>query len=481
MKHYVAVDIGASSGRVLLGSIIEGKLALEEIHRFKNGFTHQEGHDRWDIDELMQQILTGLAEVKTRGIESCSVGIDTWGVDYVLLQQGKKLSDPISYRDKRTENAIVNLTEQCSKDYIYKKTGIQFLELNTLYQLYVEDKAVLSQADQLLLIPDYIGYCLTGKAVSEVTNSSTTQLLNYSDKLFDDDLLSEIGVKADLFAELVEAGTILGPLQAEKFPDFELPACEVITVATHDTASAIVGVPATQANWSYISSGTWSLLGKELATPKVTDASFAANYTNEWGAYGTYRFLKNIMGLWLVQEIARNENYLHSYAEMAELANETAYFTSVIDVNDERFNNPPQMITAIQDYCRETKQPIPETTGELTNCVYSSLALCYAKEIKALDEIVGEKTAVLYIVGGGSNVAVLNQLTADLANITIKTGPAEATAIGNLAVQMITTGEIANLAAARQVIANSFAGDTYEPTHNGNKEIEQLLTKIGGH
>ncbi|EUJ35966.1 rhamnulokinase [Brochothrix campestris] len=481
MKHYVAVDIGASSGRVLLGSITAGKLALEEIHRFKNGFSHKDGHDRWDIDELMTQILTGLTHVKSRGIESCSVGIDTWGVDYVLLQQGQKLSDPISYRDKRTENAIVNLTEHCSKDYIYQKTGIQFLELNTLYQLYVEDKDVLAQADTLLLIPDYIGYCLTGKAVSEVTNSSTTQLLNYSDKLFDDDLLSEIGVKPELFAELVEAGTVLGPLQREQFPTFDLPACEIITVATHDTASAIVGVPATHANWSYISSGTWSLLGKELATPKVTAASFAANYTNEWGAYGTYRFLKNIMGLWIVQEIARNEDYLHSYAEMAELANETAYFTSVIDVNDERFNNPPQMIAAIQDYCRETNQPIPQTTGELTNCVYSSLALCYAKEIKALDAIVGEKTAVLYIVGGGSNVAVLNQLTADLANITIKTGPAEATAIGNLAVQMITAGEIDNLAEARQVIAQSFAGETYEPSNNANNEFEHLLTKIGGH
>ncbi len=457
MKNYVAIDIGASSGRLLLGNIRDGKLELSEIHRFKNGFTFRDGHDRWDIDSLIREIFAGLEKVKQMGISSCTLGIDTWGVDYVLVDSaGNKLGDPVSYRDSRTTGKISELTSEYPKDYIYKKTGIQFLELNTLYQLYVEDKDLIAAADKILLIPDYIGFVLTGKQVAETTNSSTTQMLNLREQLFDSDLLEHLGIDPCKFAELRDAGTYLGKLKPEWHEKFDLPDTDVITVATHDTASAVVGTPAEDENWAFLSSGTWSLLGMELRTPVTSELAFQENYTNEWGAYGTYRFLKNIMGLWIVQEIARQTDYKYSFAEMAQLAEKEEFFTSIIDVNDERFNNPDNMIEEIQAYCRETGQPVPESIGELTNCVYGSLALCYAQALQKMKEITSKEINALYIVGGGSNVKTLNQLTANLAGIKVYAGPQEATAIGNLSVQLITEGEIGSVQDARDLIRESF-------------------------
>ncbi|MFU1792240.1 rhamnulokinase [Paenibacillus azoreducens] len=479
MRNYVAVDIGASSGRMILGNLVEGKLNLREVHRFKNGFTFRDGHDRWEIDGLIHEIFAGLEKLKQEGVTECTLGIDTWAVDYVLVAPGgEKLADPISYRDSRTQNKIAELTSEIQKDDIYQKTGIQFLELNTLYQLYAEDQELIKQADKILLIPDYIGYVLTGKKAAETTNASTTQMLNLRERLFDKDLLMHLDIDPCQFAELTDAGTYLGEMKPKWHEKYDIPACRVITVATHDTASAVVGTPAKGKNWAFLSSGTWSLIGMELTAPNNGRMAFEENYTNEWGAYGTYRFLKNIMGLWIVQEIARNSDSRLSFAEMADQANQYPFFKQIIDVNDPRFNHPVHMITEIQNYCRETGQDVPESIGELTNCVYGSLALRYAKELEKMKRITKRDIEALYIVGGGSSVEILNQLTANLAGVTVYAGPAEATAVGNLSVQMITEREIKDVDQARDLVRNSFDIKEYKPQKIESASVFEKYDKI---
>lgn len=463
-KTYVAVDIGASSGRLMLSQLKDGKMSLKEMHRFKNGFTLKDGHDRWDIDHIIKEIIIGLSKIKKAGYNHISLGIDTWAVDYVLVgKDGKKLEDPISYRDARTTHAIQDLTAKVSKKQIYKKTGIQFLNFNTLYQLFEEDKSLLAKTDKIMMIPDYIGYVLTGKAVLEVTNASTTQMLSLREGLFDKNLLKEVNVKQDQFPKLVDAGTPLGKLDKSKFPDYDLPDTDVITVATHDTASAVVGSPGMGHHWAYLSSGTWSLLGTELNVPENGPEAFQENYTNEWGAYGTYRFLKNIMGLWMVQCVKRELDDKYSFPELADMASQVEPFQQFININDERFVNPKNMIKEIQEYCRETGQKIPETPGEVVMAIYSNLALFYAREIQKLNHILGYKIDTLNIVGGGSNVALLNQLTSTISGIEVYAGPGEATAISNLIVQMITRADILNVYLGRRIISDSFDIKKYEP------------------
>lgn len=466
MKNYIAVDIGASSGRLLHSKVIDGKLEIEEIHRFKNGFQRINHHDRWNIDVLVREVFIGLEKAKEKGIDHTYLGIDTWAVDYVLINDHQeKIADPISYRDKRTQNQIEQLTSKYSKELIYEKTGIQFLELNTLYQLFVENKALLKKANKLLFIPDYIGFILTGKQVTEVTNASTTQMLNLRSSLFDEELLELVEVTADLFAPLTDAGTYLGKVQNKWSDQYDIPEVEVITVASHDTASAVVGVPATTpGNWSFLSSGTWSLIGIETISPVNSQKAFLNNFTNEWGAYGTYRFLKNIMGLWMVQEVKRLYSNDMTFSEMAKAADEYEYFTSILDVNDTRFTNPENMIEEIRQACRETSQPVPNTIGEIVNCIYSSLAKSYQEELEHIEDIVGKKVEHLYIVGGGSNVETLNQLTADLTKRTVYAGLNEATAIGNVIVQMITMKDLSDVKEGRQLIEKSFEIKKYEPS-----------------
>lgn len=473
MNDYIAVDIGASSGRLILGRMNQhNKLELEEIHRFANGFTKENGHDRWAIDQLIHEIFIGLEKAKKLGVVKAKVGIDTWAVDYVLVgMDGCKIQNPISYRDQRTHHAIEELTLDLPKEYIYKKTGIQFLELNTLYQLYKENKEDLKKTDRIMMIPDYIGYVLTGNAVAEVTNASTTQMLNLREGLFDKDLLAKVNVYPEQFPRLVESGSVLGPIRHKWRLQYNIPYCEIITVATHDTASAVVGTPGQGDNWAFLSSGTWSLLGKELNVPENGSEAFRENYTNEWGAYGTYRFLKNIMGLWIVQSIRREQNNKYSFAEMAAQAEQVEPFQQFININDERFSNPESMIGEIQAYCRETGQTVPQTTGELVSAAYCNLALFYANELEKLAEIVRHPIHVLHIVGGGSNVDFLNQMTSTLAGIAVKAGPSEATAVGNLLVQMISSGEVGNLSEARKLVARSFAIKTYKPQENEYPDV----------
>jgi rhamnulokinase len=464
LQAYVAVDIGASSGRLMLSGIEDGKLTLKEVHRFSNGFVEEEGHHRWNIDHLVNEIFTGLEKVKKMHINQVRLGIDTWAVDYVLVGfDGQKLCDPVSYRDNRTRTAIKDLTSDLPKEYIYEKTGIQFQDFNTLYQLYTEDRDKLSQTDKIMMIPDYLGYVLTGNAVTEVTNASTTQMLNLREGLFDNDLLKKVNVFADQFPRLVEAGTYLGNISHKWHTKYDLPETEVITVATHDTASAVVGTPGKGDDWAFLSSGTWSLLGAELNTPENGLDAFKENYTNEWGAYGTYRFLKNIMGLWIAQCVKKEYDNKYSFSELVDLAAKEAPFQQFIDVNDKRFENPVNMITELQSYCKETDQKVPETPGQLMMAIYSNLSLFYANELQKLGKILGHPINVLNIVGGGSNVQLMNQLTSDLANVKVIAGPSEATAIGNILVQMITTKQVKNIHEGRQLIANSFDLKTFEP------------------
>lgn len=463
-KTYVAVDIGASSGRLMLSQLVDGKLKLEEMHRFKNGFTKKDGHDRWDIDHLIQEIFTGLEKIKKAGYTEITLGIDTWAVDYVLVgKDGERLNDPVSYRDARTQESIEKLTSELPKEYIYEKTGIQFLDFNTLYQLFEEDQDLLAQTDKILMIPDYIGYVLTGNAVTEVTNASTTQMLSLREGLFDDNLLEKINVKQEQFPKLVDPGTNLGELADKWHQKYDLPKTKVVTVATHDTASAVVGTPAVGQRWSYLSSGTWSLIGAELNVPENGEAAFEHNYTNEWGAYGTYRFLKNIMGLWIIQNVKEELDNKYSFAELAGLAGQEEPFQQFIDVNDDRFQNPANMIQELQAYCRETGQKVPETPGEIAMAVYSNLSLYYANELEILGNILGYKVDALNIVGGGSNVEIMNQLTATIAGVDVYAGPSEATAIGNVIVQMIAEGDILNVYLARRIIADSFPLKKYSP------------------
>ncbi|MFP4978555.1 rhamnulokinase [Paenibacillus sp. CN-4] len=465
MNHHIAVDIGASSGRLVLGTLQQGVLSLEEIYRFSNGFTEKDGSCYWDIDNLFDHILHGLRKAKAQGIERCTLGIDTWAVDYVLLDRtGARIRDVYAYRDRRTDHAPEEVARQMDPAVLYEKTGIQQLTFNTLYQLYVHDRDELSRAETILLVPDYLYYLLTGKKMNEVTNASTTQLLNLGTREFDEDLLALLGLKREQFAPLVEPGHSLGPIRESLVKLHNLPECELVSVPTHDTASAVAGVPVRKGrSWAYLSSGTWSLLGVERTAPVTGEAARQANYTNEWGVYGTYRFLKNIMGMWLIQEVRRLDGERYSYAELAAMAEREQPFRSLIPCNHPRFMNPDNMIDEIRAACAETNEPAPDTIGRLARCVFDSLALSYRSYLRELESLTGATYDVLQIVGGGANNTFLCQLTADVTGIEVLAGPTESTALGNLAVQMISSGEFADLDGARAVIADSFDIRSYTP------------------
>lgn len=465
MTSYIAVDIGASSGRIILSDSNQGKIAMKEVYRFKNGFLAKEGHDRWNIDQLLKEILFGLQIVKQEHqVNECYLGIDTWAVDYCLLDEtGALLSQPIAYRDSRTSTVLEKFQQHMTIQELYQRTGIQLQPFNTVFQLFVEEKEQLEKTKKIALIPDYLGFKLTGNLVTEKTNASTTQLLNTKTNTWDLKLLEFIHIDTSYFAPLVDAGNILGKLDPLLFQAYDLPDTTVITVATHDTASALIGTPGQGENWAYISSGTWSLLGIETEKANVSMKALSGNYTNEWGVHHSIRFLKNIMGMWLIQEIARNQQYNYSYSELVQLAKKEPAFQQFIDINDPRFLNPKNMIEEIQTYCEETKQCVPETAGQLARCIYDNLALCYAYELKKLMAETDRFVDTLHIVGGGSNNHFLNQLTANTTQVTVEAGPAEATAIGNLLLQMIVTGKFETIQEARLAIKQSFDYQIFEP------------------
>jgi len=455
IKYYLAVDIGASSGRHMLAHLEDGKVILEEIHRFSNGMVEIDGHKRWNIDELFRQIIIGLKKCKELGKIPVSMGIDTWAVDYVLLDENDNVVRPcFGYRDSRTAGMDEEVYKIIPQDKLYERTGIQKAIFNTIYQLMADKKdGYLDGAKNFLMVPDYLHYLLTGVKSNEYTNCSTTQLLNPDTKSWDYELIEMLGFNKDLFGEIKQPGTFIGA-----FSDSVKAAvgfdCKVVLPPTHDTASAVFAVPNTSDNVLYISSGTWSLLGSENMQAICTKEAMEANFTNEGGYDGRFRFLKNIMGLWMIQSV-RNEliaaGQEYSFAELCNLA-EQADIDSIVDANAEFFLAPASMINAVKDYCKNQGQKVPETPGELAKVIYQSLAICYRKACAEVETITGKHFDIINVVGGGSKAGYLNKLTAETIGKTVIAGPSEATALGNIGAQMVAAGEVAGLKEFRNIL-----------------------------
>ncbi len=458
MKAYLAVDIGASSGRHILGWVAEGTLVLREVYRFSNRLHSREGHLCWDMEQLFAEIVQGLAQCKEEGIIPVSMGIDTWAVDFLLLdRQGKPLGNAVSYRDSRTQGMDRLVEARISPEELYARTGIQKQAFNTIYQLMAvkqQEPALLEQAQRLLLVPEYLTYRLTGRRESEYTNATTTGLVNAQTKTWDEEILDRLGYPRRLFGELRQPGFSVGGLspQVQERVGFD---CQVLLPATHDTASAFLAVPAKE-NGVYLSSGTWSLLGTELPAPVLTEESRRCNFTNEGGYQYRFRYLKNIMGLWMLQSTRREAGEGTSFAALEQAARDAGEFPSRIDVNHPSFLAPESMGEAVRSLCRETGQPVPATLGELAACVYHSLAQSYARSIQELSALTGKSYTAVNVVGGGSRDSYLNQLTAQATGLPVYAGPTEGTALGNLLVQMLAQGEFPDLAAARRAIRHSF-------------------------
>ncbi|MCQ1059897.1 rhamnulokinase [Photobacterium sp. ZSDE20] len=456
MNYFLAVDIGASSGRHLLGYLKDEKIVLEEIYRFTNKLSDKNGQLCWDLESLFSHVLRGLEEcVKIEKIPQ-SIGIDTWGVDFVLLDESEEvIGNTVSYRDDRTKGVMERICNQVGSKEIYNKTGIQFMSFNTLYQLDSIDIEEKRKACSFLMIPDYLNYLLTGEKVNEYTNATTTQMFNLSSDQWDKDLLEVAGVTSDIFGETKLPGHCIGRLK-ESIKAIVGFDCNVVLPATHDTGSAfIASVFDIEEDGVILSSGTWSLLGKELDKPIVSDASRKNNFTNEGGYDKRFRFLKNIMGLWIIQEVSRILDYRYSYAELAQMARESKEFTSIIDVNNERFFVSENMIEEIVEYCKETGQAYPTEIGEVCICVYRSLAKSYGDCINEMIEITGKNINKINIIGGGSKNDFLNELIEEVTGKEIVVGPVEATGMGNIIVQMLSMGEINNLTTAKNYVKNS--------------------------
>lgn len=475
MDFYLAVDIGASSGRHILSHMENGRIVLEEIYRFPNGMVNKDGHLVWDHKKLFGEILTGMRKCKERGIEPVSMGIDTWAVDFALLDEhGALLTDIYGYRDNRTGGMDEKVYELISEEELYARTGIQKQIFNTIYQLMAlkcTQPQALENADVMLLIPDYFHYLLTGKKVTEYTNATTTQLVNPTTHTWDEELIEILGFPRKIFTEIKQPGTMIGELKMEIQKEVGFN-CKVVIPATHDTASAVMAVPITEKSQVesedqlndtalYISSGTWSLLGTELKYANCKAESKASNMTNEGGYDFRFRYLKNIMGMWMInsakQEIAEGS----SFAEICEQASKER-IASIVDVNDNRFLAPHSMVKEIQLACKETGQQVPEGIAQIAAVIYNSLADSYAKAATEIEQMTGQKFASIHIVGGGANAAYLNELTAKACKKPVYAGPTEATAVGNVVAQMITAGELANLSDARVCIANSFEIKRYK-------------------
>jgi len=462
--HYLAVDLGASSGRTIVGTLDNGTLTLKEMNRFWNGPTDVRGTLLWDFVHLLRNLKEGIALAKKEfGDGLVSMGIDTWGVDFGLFDaDGNLLRNPVNYRDSRTIGMMEKVFEKVPKEEVFAQTGIQFMELNTLCQLMslsLADSFQYRSADKLLFSPDLLGYWLTGNMVAERSIASTSQFYNPATKDWAYDLLEKLDIRTDLFAELVDPGTVIGGYDG----------VPVVAVGGHDTASAFAAVPVKAGEQcAFLSSGTWSLLGTELKEPVIDNAALGANFTNEVGVCGTIRFLKNLSGLWMLQELRRNWNeqdYDYSWAAMERMALDAQPFEFFLDPSDEVFLAPCDMAGRIQDYCERTGQSRPETHAQILRTAYEGLALLYADVYETLEEVTGREFDTLRIVGGGSKDKLLNQLAANAIGRTVVTGPSEATATGNLIMQMLAMGDIQSLAEGREIIRNSFwyETETYKP------------------
>ncbi len=475
-EYFFAVDLGATSGRTIIGSIQNSPLTshpsplkLEEVTRFPNNLIEQGGHYYWDIHALYFEMIRGLKEVAQRGLNIKSIGIDTWGVDFVCMgRDGAILRNPRAYRDPITFEAMDDyLHHKVSPREVYDVTGIQFMHFNSLFQLYAmqrEKNSALENAAKILFVPDALSWMLTGKEVCEYTIASTSQLLDPRTKELDEKLLSSIGLTRDMFGPMVQPGTVIGTLTEEVQRLTGLGPVPVVAVAGHDTGSAVAAVPAKDKDFAYLSSGTWSLMGIETKDAIINDLSYERNFTNEGGIEGTTRFLKNICGMWLLERCRKE--WTDAPADVNEI-NEAAMtapaFRSIINPDDPRFANPPSMVEAIKAYCRETHQPLPETYQQQARCIFESLALRYREVLGYLKELAPFPIERLHVIGGGTHNSHLMQMTADSVGLPVVTGPVEGTAIGNIMLQAKAAGLVSDRFEMRQVIARSIETKTYLP------------------
>ncbi|MBU5594713.1 rhamnulokinase [Amphibacillus sp. MSJ-3] len=467
-KCHLAVDIGASSGRVMAGYIQKDRLNLVEIYRFDNQMIEKNGHLCWDIDYLFQSIKRGIKTAIKHEYQPTSLAIDTWAVDFVLLDEHDRLlTDAVAYRDDRTDGVMEEVFQIVNKEEIYERTGIQFQPFNTIYQLKAlqnEQPEVLAQAKTFLMIPDYLNFLLTGKKVNEYTNATSTQLIHLETNNWDHALIEKLGFPKEIFQTIQLPKHSLGPVKSSLVEEFGV-AFDVILSATHDTASAVIAVPE-QKETIYLSSGTWSLMGIENKQAIATEQALAYNFTNEGGVDYRYRFLKNIMGLWMIQEVKRLYQNQYGFSDFVKLAREAESFHSIIDVNDSRFLKPNHMIEAIKDYCREKSQPVPETPGEIAQTIFISLAKSYQQTVVEIEDLTGKEYNHINIIGGGCQNERLNQLLADYSGKIVQAGPVEATALGNIVIQLLESNQLTHLAEARQLIRDSFPIKTFYPRRN---------------
>jgi rhamnulokinase len=470
VKQFLAFDLGAESGRGVLGQFDGSRLSLEVIHRFANGGVRTLDTLHWDVLRLYTEMVHTLRLCAAKHGFLDGVGVDTWGVDFALLgRDGALLGNPRHYRDPYTEGIMDQAFARLPRAEIFQRTGIQFLRFNTLFQLLAlqrERSPLLDAAETLLFMPDLFHYWFTGLKVNEYTDASTSQMLDPNSRQWAYSLIAAFGLPTKMLGTLVQPGAVLGPLRPALVQETGINAALVIVPASHDTASAVVAVPVSAPSWAYISSGTWSLLGVELRQPLISEAAREANFTNEGGAGGTIRFLKNIMGLWLVQECRRaweRAGTTYSYEELMRQAETAAPFVSLVNPDDPSFLLPANMPAALADFCRKTGQPAPESVGATVRCALESLALCYRWVLERLETLTGQRVEALHIVGGGSQNALLNQFTAEACNRPVLAGPVEATAIGNVLVQALGAGVLGSLADAREVVRRSFEVRMFTP------------------
>ena len=465
--HYLACDLGADSGRVILGTLAEGKISLEELHRFPTGATKVAGALHWEFDRLLNELKTGLKKAAAKNLPIASISTDSWGVDYVIYdERGLPLAPVWCYRDSRTAQGVETVKGKVEWPTIYSITGIQFMALNTIYQIVTEPPARLAQAKNILLIGDAFNFFCSGVARNEVSLASTTQLYNPTYKRWSKRLFAALGLREGLFAPICPSGTKLGPMKKNLAAEVGLPPIEVVASCSHDTGAAVAAVPASGENWAYLSSGTWSLMGVEKPQPVINDQSRNLGFTNEIGFGDSVRLLKNIVGLWLIQESRRHWNKTGKkleFAELEKLALAAPPFVSLINPDDPRFLSPDDMPKKIADFCRETGQPVPADIGACVRCIYESLALFYRCTLRKLERLTGTKMERMHIVGGGSKDMTLNQFAANALKIPVIVGPTECTALGNVLVQAITLGHLPSHAAAREVVRNSFELKTITP------------------
>lgn len=478
----LAFDFGASSGRAIIGEIVDGKLVYKEIHRFFNGGVDMNGKLCWEFDRLWNEVKEGIKKARDLGGFD-AIGIDTWGVDYGFISaDGKLLAQPYNYRDNRTEKAFDEVLKKVDATTLYEHTGIQLMRINTLFQMYASkcEGGAYDEAKTMLFMPDLFAYMLTGNMACEYTIASTSEMINPVTGEWDYELLNLLGIRTDILPEIIDSGKIYGNIKQELCDELAIKSVPVVAVCGHDTASAVVAVPAISDDFCYISCGTWSLMGIELDKPLLNEMSAKLNFTNEGGYGRTIRFLKNIMGLWIIQECRRNWNENGGNLGFGDIMQEALKAESVAYINpdDSDFEKPCNMPEMIRAYCKKTGQRVPEGIGEIARCVYESLALKYRYTVESLEKLSGKKYDSINIIGGGGQNTMLCTLTADICERKVVAGPFEATAIGNMAVQLMALGEVKDLKDARRLVADSENVKVFEPTGNTKYDYAKFLSLV---